>query len=139
MERDRKERAKYEAKYRYGPVDAKEQFDKDYSGYSEAQTDLNNEIHAGEWQSLSRFKTYRNRSRQGKILATHQAVSNRLRELEKMYYALIRDNPTKGERLLHQIKQLRLVQDVLLQCLVWEPAGKLDKSMVPPEVWELIK
>ena len=74
MERDKGERAKFKA---------------DYAGHSEAQTDLNNEIQAGEWQGLSKFKTYRQRSRQGKILATHQAVSNRLRQLEKMYYTLV--------------------------------------------------
>jgi hypothetical protein len=126
-----------EKKPKYHPEGEKPETD--YSGYSEAQTDLNNEIQAGEWQGLSQFKTYQQRSRQGKIIATHQAVSNRLRQLEKMYYALVRDNPTKGERLLFEIKQLRLVQDVLLQCLVWEPAGQLQKDMIPPEVWDLIK
>jgi hypothetical protein len=95
-------------------------------------------VKAGEWQSLKKFKVYQKRSRQGKILLTHQAVSNRLRQLEKMYYALVRDHPTKGENLLWQIKQLRLVQDILLQCLVWEPNGELEENMIPADVWDLI-
>jgi hypothetical protein len=105
---------------------------------NEKQTDLDAEIQAGEWQALRRFKSYRQRSRQGKILATYQAVSNRLRQLELMYYRLVRDHPKKGEKLLWEIKQLRLVQDVLLQCLVWEPSGQLEEDMVPGELWELI-
>lgn len=44
----------------------------DYTGYSEKQTDLDIEMKAGEWHNLSRFKVYRQRSRQGKIIATHQ-------------------------------------------------------------------
>jgi hypothetical protein len=111
----------------------------DESGYSEKQDALNAEIQAGEWQSLSKFNTYQKRSRQWKIIATHQAVSNRLRQLEKLYYTLVRDHPTKGEKLLYQMKQLRLIQDVLLQCMAWEPAGQLTEDMVPIEVWELIE
>lgn len=103
------------------------------------QTDLDAEIRAGEWQNLRRFKVYKQRSRQGKILATYQAVSNRLRQLEQMYYKLVRDHPKKGERLLWEIKQLRLVQDILLQCLVWEPAGQLEEDMIPAELWSLIE
>jgi len=32
-----------------------------------------------------------------------------------------------------------LMQEILLQCMVWEPKGQLDKDMVPKEVWDLIK
>ncbi len=138
MERDKKAKGRYEYTYAKHPGE-QEKPETDYSGYSETQTDLNNEIQAGEWQALAKFKTYRQRSRQGKILATHQAVSNRLRQLEKMYYALVRDNPHKGDKLLYEIKQLRLVQDILLQCLVWEPAGQLEEHMVPAGIWEMIK
>lgn len=111
----------------------------DFTGFSEKQTDLDIELKAGEWKNLSRFKTYRQRSRQGKIIATHQAVSNRLNQLEQMYYKLVRDNPAKGERLLSEIKKLRLIQDILLQCIAWEPKGELKEEMIPSEVWDLIK
>lgn len=104
----------------------------------EKQTNLDSEIKAGEWQSLRKFKVYRQRSRQGKIIATYQAIANRLQQLEKMYYQLVRDNPTKGGKLLSQIKHLRILQDVLLQCMAWQPAGELEEDMVPAEVWELI-
>jgi hypothetical protein len=116
-----------------------EDSENDYTGYSEKQTDLDIEMKAGEWQSLSRFKTYRQRSRQGKIIATHQAVSNRLSQLEKLYYKLVRDNPMKGEKLLAEIKKLRLTQDILLQCIAWEPKGELTKDKVPQDVWNLIE
>jgi hypothetical protein len=116
-----------------------EEIEADSTGYSEKQTDLDVELKAGEWKNLSRFKTYRSRSRQGKIIATHQAVSNRLNQLEKLYYTLVRDNPAKGEKMLSEIKKLRLVQDILLQCIAWEPKGELRKEMVPQEVWDLIK
>lgn len=111
----------------------------DYTGYSEQQTDLNIEMQAGEWQNLSRFKTYQQRSRQGKIIATHQAVSNRLNQLEQLYYKLVRSNPAKGEKMLKEIKKLRVIQDILLQCIAWEPKGELSKERVPQEVWDLIK
>lgn len=124
MEQDRKEKSRVEA---------------DESGYSERQAALDSEIASGEWQSLSKFKHYKQRSRQWKIIATHQAVSNRLRQLEKMYYTLVRDHPSKGEKLLLQMKHLRLIQDILLQCMAWEPAGQLEEDMVPGEVWSLIK
>ena len=117
----------------------KEREPRDESGYSEKENALDIEVRAGEWQNLKKFNTYKKRSRQGKIIVTYQAVSNRLRQLEKLFYELCRDHPKKAEKLLWQIKKLRLMQDVLLQCLVWEPKGQLKKEMVPIEVWELIK
>jgi hypothetical protein len=117
----------------------KSEHEADESGYSEKQDALDAEIQAGEWQSLNKFKPYQKRSRQWKIIATHKAVSNRLRQLEKMYYSLVRDYPTKGEKLLYQMKQLRMLQDILLQCMAWEPAGQLEEEMVPVEVWDMIK
>jgi hypothetical protein len=121
----------------------------DYSGYSEKQIDLDIELKAGEWKNLSRFKTYRQRSRQGKIIATHQAVSNRLNQLEQMYYKLVRDNPARGERLLSEIKKLRLIQDILLQCIAWsreagsgsarEDSLEDHRNEIPQDVWELIQ
>jgi hypothetical protein len=111
----------------------------DYSGYSEKQTDLDIEMKAGEWQNLSRFKTFQQRSRQGKIIATHQAVSNRLNQLEQLFYKLARNNPVKSEKMLAEIKRLRLIQDILLQCIAWEPKGELSKDKVPQEVWDLIE
>jgi hypothetical protein len=112
---------------------------KDETGFSEKDLDLDIEIGAGEWQNLRRFNTFRARSRQGKIIATHKAVSNRLRQLEKLFYELARNNPKKSEKMLIEIKKLRLIQEVLLQCLVWTREDSLEKDMVPLEVWELIK
>jgi hypothetical protein len=126
-----------------------EEVETDFTGYSEKQSDLDVELKAGEWKNLSRFKTYRNRSRQGKIIATHQAVSNRLNQLEELYYKLVRGNPSKGEKMLSEIKKLRLTQDILLQCIAWTGDAKSERASernlldhreaIPQEVWELIK
>lgn len=115
----------------------KEAFDE--SGYSEKQSALDIEIRAGEWQNLHKFKTYQQRSRQGKIIAMYQAVSNRLNQLVALYYKFVSTNPKEATKLLEELKKLRLMQEVLLNCLVWEPKGELSKDVVPPEIWDLIK
>lgn len=121
----------------------------DESGYSEKELDLDIEVRAGEWQNLKKFKTYRKRSRQGKIIVTYQAVSNRLNQLVGLYYKFVSNNPKEGAKMLEELKHLRWIQEILLNCLVWsrgagsdfagEPKGQLQKDMVPEEVWELIK
>lgn len=108
-------------------------------GFSEKELDLDIEIRAGEWQNLKKFKTYQKRSRQGKIIATYQAVSNRLNQLVGMYYKFVGSNPRQAKKMLDELKKLRLIQEILMNCLVWEPQGQLEKNMVPQEVWELIK
>lgn len=109
------------------------------SGHSEKQLDVDAEIRAGEWQNLKKFKTYRDRTRQWKIIATYQAVNNRLNQLVKLYYEILRNNPKGGEKLLRELRKLRLMQEFLLQCMVWEPKGELKEGMVPKEIWDLIK
>src|SRR5947209_15890587 len=101
------------------------------AGYSEKQQALDAEIQAGEWHSLRKYKTYQQRSRQWKIIATYKAVSNRLNQLVELYYKLVRDHPQKSEKLLEELRNLRLMQDILVQCMVWEPAGELSKDRVP--------
>ena len=119
--------------------EASEKVETDESGHSEKQTDLDIEIRAGEWQSLRRFKRFQQRSRQGKIIAQHQAVTNRLNQMTKLYYALVGKNPKQGEKLLLELRKLRLMQDYLLQCLAWERNGELKKDMIPQEVWKMIE
>jgi len=109
------------------------------SGYSETEQAFDVEVRAGEWKRLKNFKTYKNRTRQGKILVTYQAVSNRLNQLVEAYYKLVADNPHQGQKLLKELKELRAIQEILLNCLVWEPKGELEENMVPKEVWELIE
>lgn len=108
-------------------------------GFSEKELDLDIEIRAGEWQNLKKFKTYQKRSRQGKIIATYQAVSNRLNQLAGIYYKLVRTNPKKAQKMLDELRKLRLIQEILMNCLIWEPQGQLNKDMVPKEVWNLIE
>lgn len=119
--------------------DIKKETSSDRENNQEQARGLDAEIKAGEWQSLKRFKTYRNRSRQGKIIATYQAISNRLNQLVGMYYRFVRDNPKQAAKMLDELRRLRLLQEVLLNCLVWEPAGDLERDMIPGELWELIE
>ncbi len=111
----------------------------DDDGYSEKQLDLDAEIQAGEWETLKKFKTYQRRSRQWKIIATYKAISNRLSQLVKLYYKLVSNNPKQGDKMLKDLRHLRKLQEILLQCMAWEPKGQLEKDMVPEEVWELIQ
>jgi len=108
-------------------------------GFSEKELDLDIEVRAGEWQNLKKFKTYQKRSRQGKIIATYQAVSNRLNQLVGMYYKFVGTNPKQAKKMLEELGKLRLIQEILMNCLVWDPKGQLKKDMVPKEVWDLLE
>ena len=120
-------------------VEKSEPIHEEENGYSEKQSDLDIEIRAGEWQNLRKFRTYRQRSRQGKIITTYQAVSNRLNQMVGMYYKVVRNNPKAGEKMLDELRRLRILQEILLNCMIWEPKGKLQKDMVPAELWDIIK
>ncbi len=109
----------------------------DESGYSEKQTDLDVEIKAGEWQDLRKVRTYRSRPRLGKIIATYQAVSNKINHLVSQYYHFVTADPKQAAKMLEELRRLRWIQDILLNCLVWEPKGELKKHMIPQEVWSL--
>ena len=113
--------------------------EKGEGGFSEKELDLDIEIRAGEWQNLKKFKTYQKRSRQGKIIATYQAASNRLNQLVGMYYKFVGNNPREAKKMLSELRRLRLIQEILMNCLVWDPKGQLRKDMVPQEVWDLIE
>jgi hypothetical protein len=95
---------------------------------------LEEEIKAGEWKNLKNFETYRQRSRQGKIIATHKALSNRIKQLEMLFYQLVKDNPKKATKLLLEIKRLRFLQEFLLNALVWEEQGELENHDFPGEL-----
>lgn len=111
----------------------------DESGFSEKDLDLDIEIRAGEWQNLKKFKRFQQRSRQGKIIAMYQAVSNRLNQLVVLYYKFVGENPKEATKMLSELRKLRTMQEFLLNCLIWEPKGKLSKDIVPKEIWELIE
>jgi len=115
-----------------------EKFDAQENQEEVSDSDLNREIQAGEWMRLREFKTYRKRSRQGKIIATHQAISNRLAQLEKLFYQLVRDHPQKATKLLKEIKRLRQLKEYLLQALIWEEQGVFEDHQEPEELEELL-
>ena len=93
---------------------------------------LEREIAAGEWTRLSEFKIYRRRTRQGRILAAYQALSNRLDQLVKAFYNLARENRSlkEAEKLLEEINYLKKIREILLRCLTWK------EREVPPELPE---
>ncbi|MCL4354548.1 hypothetical protein M1349_03730 [Patescibacteria group bacterium] len=99
---------------------------------------LQEEIDAGEWQRLREFETYKKRSRQGKIIAMHQAISNRIKQLELLFYQLVANHPQKAKKLLEEIKRLRFLREFLLQCLIWEERGELEDHDMPGELESLI-
>lgn len=87
---------------------------------------------------MIRFKVYRQRSRQGRILAVYQALSNRLDQLVKAFYELAKENRSLGaaEKLMKEINYLRKIRDNLLACLTWNEADVLPE--LPEEVEEII-
>lgn len=124
-----------------------EKVSEDETGHSEKELDLDIEIRAGEWQNLRRFHAFQKRSRQGKIIATYQAVSNRLNQLVPLYYKLVNQDARQSVKLLDEIKHLRIVQEILLNCLIWSREARSGsareqdekiRNVVPPDVWDLI-
>lgn len=99
---------------------------------------LQQEISAGEWMRLNEFDVYRKRSRQGKIIATIQAIENRIAQLERHFYQLVAKYPQKATKLLAEIKKLRYFKEYLLQCLIWEEGGELEDHEIPFELSEVI-
>src|SRR5262249_17491574 len=85
-------------------------------GFSEQQLDLDSEIQAGEWERLKNHRTYQQRSRQWKIIATHKAINNRITQLTVFYYKLVANNPQHGQKMLEELKSLRIMLSVLEQC-----------------------
>lgn len=115
-----------------------EKIDHESSDREKVDSDLEREIKAGEWQRLREFKTYRKRTRQGKIIATHQALSNRIKQLETLFYQLVRNHPQKSVKLLREIKRLRVLLEYLLHALLWEEQGVFDEHDTPEELEEII-
>lgn len=109
-----------------------------FSQDDKAASTLEEEIQAGEWQRLNEFPSFKRRSRQGRIVATYQAISNRLNQLVVLYYQFVRNHPEKAIRLLREIKRLRFLQEFLLNCLIWEEQGELEDREIPHELSELI-
>ena len=96
-----------------------ESYTKTDDGYSEQQMDFDVEIQAGEWETLKKLKTYQKRSRQGKIITSYQAVSNRLNQLVALYYKFVSTNPKEAAKMLEELRRLRFIQEILLNCLVY--------------------
>lgn len=101
-------------------------------------SELEFQIIAGEWENLTKNEYYHKRTRGGRIIAMHQAISNRIKQLEKLFYPLVRDHPQKAEKLLAEIKRLRFLQQYLLQAYAWEEQGELDEHDIPKELEDLL-
>lgn len=107
-------------------------------GYSEKQSALDNEIQAGGWQNLTKFQDFVDSSRRQRMFVAYQAVTNKLYYFIAEYL-LESASPEEKNEFLTELTELRMTQDVLLNCLLWEHKGQLEEYMVPKEVWNLIK
>ena len=107
-------------------------------GYSDRQADLDNEMQSGGWRNLRKLQAYQNRSRQDKLFIIYETVYNNIYQLINEYIESLNDGIEK-EEILTEIQKLRIIQDIILNCILWEPKGLLEKDMVPQEVWELIQ
>lgn len=105
----------------------------DEQGYSEVQLDISLNIASGDWERLPKLKSYQKQSRIKKISSLFQAVSNRLNR------EVIAFSQNQSEERALVLQKLRYLHEMLLQCLVLEGKGELQKNMVEPEIWELIK
>lgn len=76
--------------------------------------------------------------RQAKIIAvydqTHQSILGLLGELEQIV-----GNFRHQEKVLEEIKLLRMLQEELVQCLLLEQRGELSEDTASQEAWNLIK
>lgn len=107
-------------------------------GYSDAQSALDIEIQGGNWKTLGNSAFFAGYSRPQRVFMVYQAASNRLQILISAYLvAGERDNGK--DDFLGELSELRMIQDILINCLLWEHSGQLEEYMVPKEVWELIK
>lgn len=102
--------------------------------HEDSASRLDEEIRAGEWENLKRFEVYKQRSRQGRIIATHKALANRIKQLELLFYQLVSNNPQKSVKLLAEIKKLRFLLDYLLNALVWEEQGEIEDHPMPEDL-----
>lgn len=102
------------------------------------ESTLDQEIIAGEWTRLCKYKAYKRRSRQGRILAVYQALSNRLDQLVKVFYELAREDKSlkAAEKMLKEIKHLREIREKLLYWLTWNENDV--EPPLPDEVEEII-
>jgi len=114
----------------YDKIDNQPEYDE---GYSEKQSALDTEIQAGGWKNLKQHPVFQQYPRKHRIFLAYQALSNKL-------FSVIADHlqGEGSEKLLTELKKLRMIQDILLNCLLWEHAGQLEKDMVPEEVWKAI-
>jgi hypothetical protein len=117
----------------YGKSDSQAEYDQ---GYSEKQSALDTEIQAGGWRNLGSFTDFKAYSRQQKIFLVYQALSNNLCQ---MISSVFFSAQNEEEGFLKELKTLRMIQDILLNCLLWEQKGQLEKDMIPKEVWDLIQ
>lgn len=106
------------------------------AGYSEKQSALDKDIQDGAWKGLSNLAAYTAYSRKQRIFLAYQAVTNKLFRLISEHLLVKEES---ADSLLAELKESRMVQDILLNCLIWDQKGQLEEYMVPKEVWNLIK
>ena len=108
------------------------------SGYSEEEQAKIIEGSLTDIKQLKKRKPVVAVDRQVKIIAaydqTHQKIMELLAELRQIV-----GNLRHQEKVLEEMKSLRMLQDELVQCLFLEQRGELSKDTTSQEAWNLIK
>lgn len=108
------------------------------AGYSEKQSALDKDIQDGSWKGLSKIPAFTAYTRRERIFLAYQAICNSMYRLISENLLVKSDKHTK-RAFLEELKNARMIQDILLNCLLWDQKEQLEEYMVPKEVWNLVK
>jgi hypothetical protein len=76
------------------------------------QTGLDVLVNRGEFESLKDSKEFQVLSLEGKIVTARQAISNRIGQVEDIFYEVVRDRPEESIPILGRLAYLRKLKSV---------------------------
>jgi len=109
------------------------------SGYSEEEQVRIIEGSQVDIKQVKKRKPLLQVSRQQKIVIAYQELSEKVFQLVTSLSSLHGENLRKSEHILEDIREIRKMQDELLNALVLEQKGNLDKSAISKSTWNLIE
>ena|SRR5258706_377427 len=109
------------------------------SGYSEEEQVRVIEGSQVDIKQVKKRKPLLQVSRQQKIVIAYQELSEKVFQLVTSLSSLHGENLRKSENILEDIREIRKMQDELLNALVLEQKGNLDKSAISKSTWNLIE
>jgi hypothetical protein len=78
----------------------------------EQQSGLDVLVNRGEFESLNDSKEFQALSLEGKIVIVRQAISNRIGQVEDIFYEVVRDRPEESIPILGRLAFLRKLKSV---------------------------